>query len=71
LPAASEAAFGRSRETIFTTDRNRKPRVLGIFGGKLTGWRAAAAHVLNRIGPSLPKPQRVAATKDLILRSST
>jgi glycerol-3-phosphate dehydrogenase len=21
--------------------------VLGIFGGKLTGWRAAAAHVLN------------------------
>jgi glycerol-3-phosphate dehydrogenase len=71
LPAASEAAFGRSRETIYSTDRNVKPRVLGIFGGKLTGWRAAADHVLERIGPSLPQPRRVAATKDLILRSST
>ena len=71
LPAASEAAFGRSRETIYSTDRRVKPRVLGIFGGKLTGWRAAADHVLERIGPSLPQPRRVAATKDLILRSST
>jgi glycerol-3-phosphate dehydrogenase len=70
LPAASEAAFGRSRETIYSTDRKSKPRVLGIFGGKLTGWRAAAAEVLERIGPSLPQPRRVAATKDLILRSS-
>ncbi len=68
LPAASEAAFGRSRETIYSTDRDSKPRVLGIYGGKLTGWRAAAAHVLRRIGPSLPQPRRVAATKELILQ---
>jgi glycerol-3-phosphate dehydrogenase len=39
----------RSRETIFTTDRDPYPRVLGIYGGKLTGWRAAAGHVLERI----------------------
>jgi len=71
LPAASEAAFDRSRETIFTTDREPNPRVLGIYGGKLTGWRAAAAHVLSRIEPSLPGATRRAATDQLILRRPT
>jgi len=68
LPAASQAAFDRSRETIFTTDRDPNPRVLGIYGGKLTGWRAAAAHVLERIGPSLGARPRRAATDQLPLR---
>jgi glycerol-3-phosphate dehydrogenase len=71
LPAASQAAFDRSRETIFTTDREPNPRVLGIYGGKLTGWRAAAAHVLSRIEPSLPGATRRAATDQLILRRPT
>jgi glycerol-3-phosphate dehydrogenase len=68
LPAASQAAFDRSRETIFTTDREQAPRVLSIYGGKLTGWRAAAAHVLERISSSLPSRPRRAATDQLILR---
>jgi glycerol-3-phosphate dehydrogenase len=68
LPAASESAFERSRETIFSTDRDPYPRVLGIYGGKLTGWRAASAHVLSRIVPSLGPRPRVAATDRLILR---
>jgi glycerol-3-phosphate dehydrogenase len=68
LPAASETAFDRSRETSFSTDRDPYPRVLGIYGGKLTGWRAAAAQVLSRIAPSLgPRPRR-AETDQLILR---
>jgi len=71
LPAATQAAFDRSRETIFTTDRELKPRVLGIYGGKLTGWRAAAAHVLERISASLPARPRRAATDQLILRRPT
>lgn len=68
LPAASQDAFGRSRETIFSTDRDPRPRVLGLFGGKLTGWRAAAAHVLTRISPSLGPAERRAATDRMILR---
>jgi glycerol-3-phosphate dehydrogenase len=68
LPAASQTAFDRSRETIFSTDRDPRPRVLGIYGGKLTGWRAAAAHVLSRIAPSLGSRPRRAATDQLILR---
>jgi|SRR5580698_7877755 glycerol-3-phosphate dehydrogenase len=71
LPAASEKAFDRSRETIFTTDRDPHPRVLGIYGGKLTGWRAAAAQVLSRIGPSLSVKPRRAATDELVLRRAT
>jgi glycerol-3-phosphate dehydrogenase len=68
LPAASQKAFDRSRETIFTTDRDPCPRVLGIYGGKLTGWRAAAARVLERIRPSLGGRPRRAATDQLVLR---
>jgi glycerol-3-phosphate dehydrogenase len=68
LPAASQKAFDRSRETIFTTDRDPYPRVLGIYGGKLTGWRAAAEHVLTRISPSLGAKTRRAATDQLVLR---
>ena len=68
LPAASEKAFARSRETIFTTDREPYPRVFGIYGGKLTGWRAAAEHVLERIRPSLGERQRRASTDQLVLR---
>jgi glycerol-3-phosphate dehydrogenase len=68
LPAASQKAFDRSRETIFTTDRDPHPRVLGIYGGKLTAWRAAAAHVMERISPSLTVRPRRAATDQLVLR---
>jgi glycerol-3-phosphate dehydrogenase len=71
LPAATQAAFDRSRETIFTVDRALMPRVLGIYGGKLTGWRAAAAHVLERIKASLPACPQRAATDQLILRKPT
>jgi len=69
LPAAAQTAFARSRETIFTTDRDPRPRVLGIYGGKLTGWRAAAEQVLERIRTSLDARPRRAATDRLILRS--
>jgi glycerol-3-phosphate dehydrogenase len=71
LPAATQAAFDRSRETIFTTDRDARPRVLSIYGGKLTGWRAAAAHVMLRISPSLPAAAAQAETDLLILRRPT
>jgi glycerol-3-phosphate dehydrogenase len=71
LPAASESAFNRSRETIFTTDRDPGPRVLSIYGGKLTGWRAAAAHVLATLRTSLPARTARASTSELPLRRTT
>jgi glycerol-3-phosphate dehydrogenase len=71
LPAATEEAHHRSRETLFSSDRKSRPRVLSIYGGKLTGWRAAAAQVMELIGPSLPVRARRAATDSLILRRTS
>jgi glycerol-3-phosphate dehydrogenase len=71
LPSASETAFTRSRETIFTPDRDPRPRVLSIYGGKLTGWRAAAEEVLGRIAPALGPRTRRGSTDTLILRRAT
>lgn len=67
LPAGSGHAFHRPRETVFDTDRASKPRLISIFGGKLTGWRATAEHVMQRIQSSLPNRERRADTRNIPL----
>lgn len=67
LPASMGAAFKRSRETQMPTDRDEKPTVLSIFGGKLTGYRATAEKVMKKLEPSLPKVTRKAKTSELPL----
>jgi glycerol-3-phosphate dehydrogenase len=67
LPAGEGHAFHRSRETHLVTDRPQRPRVLSLYGGKLTGYRATAAHVLARIAPSLPARATRADTRTLKL----
>ena len=54
LPKSEKNANQRSRETIYLRDRKNKPRILSIFGGKLTAYRATAEHVMARIQTSLP-----------------
>ncbi|MBV6418742.1 MAG: Aerobic glycerol-3-phosphate dehydrogenase [Steroidobacteraceae bacterium] len=54
LPGGTGHAFHRSRETMYTVDRARKPRVVSIYGGKLTTFRATAAEALKRVAASLP-----------------
>jgi glycerol-3-phosphate dehydrogenase len=68
LPAAAQTAFDRSRETLYTMDREPRPRVLSVYGGKLTGWRAAAEQVMRRIADSLPASTPRGRTDQLILR---
>jgi glycerol-3-phosphate dehydrogenase len=67
LPKGSGRAFDRPRETIFAVDRAQRPRMLSIYGGKLTTWRATAAKVLARIAPALPRRRAVADTATLKL----
>jgi glycerol-3-phosphate dehydrogenase len=67
LPAGRVGANRRSRETVFVADDARSPRVLSIYGGKLTTWRATAAAALGRIAPSLPAAQARADTAALLL----
>ncbi len=67
LPKNNDDANKRSRETIYLRDRNKKPRILSIFGGKLTAYRATADHVLNYIKESLPSTSSSLSTKELKL----
>ena len=68
LPAAGGAAFGRARETQLPVDNETSPRVLSIFGGKLTGYRATAQQVMHRLQRTLPKKEPVARTTEIPLR---
>jgi len=67
LPRSQKDANQRSRETIYLRDRKIKPRMLSIFGGKLTAYRETAEHVLRYIKSSLPKKESTISTKDLKL----
>ena len=67
LPASGESAFRRSRETMLYPDRLVRPRLLSIYGGKLTTYRSTAEKVVNQLASSLPKRKAIADTKKLRL----
>ena len=69
LPAGGGHAFHRSRETLLLPDRPERPRVLSVYGGKLTTWRAVAARALAQVAPSLPEPAARARTDQLLLQA--
>ncbi|MBS1246875.1 MAG: N-acetylglucosamine-phosphate uridyltransferase [Proteobacteria bacterium] len=59
LPLAESAVFHRPRETLFTTDAPENPRLVSIYGGKLTGYRATAQKALALLRAALPvRPAR-------------
>jgi len=68
LPAGTGHAFHRSRETLLLPERAAHPRLLSIYGGKLTTWRAVAARVQQMISASLPARTPRASTDQLPLR---
>jgi glycerol-3-phosphate dehydrogenase len=67
LPGGPGHAFHRSRETLLVPDRVERPRVLTIYGGKLTTWRAVAARAIAQVAASLPARTRRADTLQLPL----
>jgi glycerol-3-phosphate dehydrogenase len=67
LPGGEGHAFHRSRETILQPDNQNRPRLLSIYGGKLTSYRATALKVIEAIEPSLPARKVVADTAELSL----
>jgi glycerol-3-phosphate dehydrogenase len=68
LPGGDGHVFHRSRETILHRDRETRPRMLTVYGGKLTSYRATAEKVLEHIAPSLPAKKPLASTRKLTLR---
>lgn len=67
LPGGRGRAFRRSREILLVTDRPQRPRMLGVYGGKLTSYRADAERVLRRLVSALPKRRPLADTRTLPL----
>jgi glycerol-3-phosphate dehydrogenase len=67
LPGGAGHAFHRSRETLLVKDRPSHARVLSIYGGKLTTWRAVSARAMDQIADSLPQRRAVARTDQLPL----
>jgi len=54
LPLAEGATFHRPRETLYRTDAPEQPRLVSIYGGKLTGYRATALKALALLRAVLP-----------------
>lgn len=68
LPVAKSSAFNRPRDTLMLTDRDKAPRVVSLYGGKLTAHRHMAQDLLKLVKDSLPKDRiKVADTKILKL----
>lgn len=67
LPAGKSRIFRRSREILFATDRETAPRVLSVYGGKLTSYRADAQRALKMMRHVLPHCRSVADTRMLAL----
>ncbi len=64
LPKSGHALFHRPRDTVLQPGPER---VLSLYGGKLTGYRATAESVLQHLRPYLPAAKRKANTRILPL----
>ena len=71
LPHGKGNAFHRPREVALPVDRRDEPRLVSIYGGKLTGYRLTAEKVLEKLEGSLPKVKALADTRRLPLAPHT
>ena len=69
LPSGKTRAFRRSREILYVTDQRQNPRVLSVYGGKLTSYRADAEHALRLVRSTLPARRAIADTRRLQLET--
>ncbi len=65
------SATGRTREVQLAVDDPQSVRRVAIYGGKLTGYRATAQKVLERLRPALPARPPKADTATLRLPEAT
>ncbi len=70
LPSSGSGAMSvnaRSRETILHPDRQDHPRLLTVYGGKLTTYRLTAERVMAYLAGVLPVRKVIAGTRHLKL----
>lgn len=68
LPRDAERPFARARELILETDRGYRPRLISLYGGKLTSYRADSLKVLRKLRGSLPRREARGDTAQLPLQ---
>jgi len=68
LPSEKRSAFARSRETQLPVDNEDRPRVVSVFGGKLTTYRATSLQVMGLLKRTLPEVRARADTSELPLQ---
>lgn len=69
LPQAQNSAFSRSRDIQLHCDRPNQPRLITLYGGKLTVSRATAQKVIKIATPSLPQRKPRANVDELSIES--
>lgn len=67
LPRREGSAFSRPRDVTLVVDEKREPRLVSVYGGKLTGYRATAEKVMKILIPTLGDRPRLGDTKKLPL----
>ena len=67
LPRSSDSAFHRVRDTQLLLNVENKPRMVSVYGGKLTAYRSTSERVIQRIRASLPQRKPRGNTKELSL----
>ena len=66
LPRSNRSAFSRSRETILFQDK-KHPRLISLYGGKLTTYRHTAEKTVKQIRKVLGNRKPIADTKSITL----
>lgn len=59
LPTSVDSAFNRKRETILHSDNDKNPKIISIYGGKLTAHRATAETVMEIVHSKLPEHDKI------------
>lgn len=67
LPRSEAVANERDRDTVLHCEPASKPRMVAVYGGKLTSYRHTADRVLNAIRPTLGPRDKVADTRFVAL----
>ena len=67
LPDSDKSPFSRSRETVLHPDQIKHPRIVTIYGGKLTEYRLVSERLMKKMQAFLPARTAIACTMDLPL----
>ncbi|MCK5335927.1 MAG: FAD-dependent oxidoreductase, partial [Gammaproteobacteria bacterium] len=63
LPASNGSAFNRTRDTVLHTNNDRNPKIVSIYGGKLTAHRATAEAVMEIVHKQLAGYEKTDTSK--------